>query len=210
MTGTTQRLRTGWSPPTRMRTPSSTIPPTNDINEALASGVGVTFHTVTVPEDSAHARVSLFDDFTDGSDDLDLYVFDPDGAFVGGSGSGTSAEQVDLRLPESGDYTVVVHGWETDGPDASYTLFSWSVPLTTGGSLEVNAAPVVATAGGSGTVDVTWSGLAPNTFYLGAVSHTGPEGLLALTLVNVDSASVDNSSAPRPVQPRPLRSLITR
>ncbi len=174
--------------------------PANDINEALTSGVGVSFHTVTIPDESAYARFSLFDDFTDGDDDLDLYVFDADGNFVGGSGSATSAEQVDLLLPASGAYSVVVHGWETDGPDAAYTLFSWAVPLATGGSLEVTSAPAAATAGGTGTVEVTWSGLVADTKHLGAVSHTGPDGLLALTLVAVDSSAAANTAASTPLR----------
>ena len=72
----------------------------------------------------------LFDDFTDGNDDLDLYVFGPLTAGfpnVGGSGSATSEEEVNLEGPTPGFYIVVVHGFETDGPDANYTLFSWLV-----------------------------------------------------------------------------------
>ena len=161
--------------------------PANDINVALGTGVGVTFETVTVPVDTAYARFSLFDEYTDGDDDLDLYVFDGNGAFVGGSGSGTSAEQVDVVLPAAGDYTVVVHGWQTDGPDSNYTLFSWMVPLATGGSLSIDAAPAAAVLGTTGTVDISWSGLDPATKYLGAVSHSNGVDLLDITLVNVDS-----------------------
>jgi subtilisin family serine protease len=161
--------------------------PANDINTALASGVGVTFHAVNVPADTAFARFSLFDAFTDGADDLDLYVFGPGGGFVGGSGSGTSEEQVDVVLPAAGVYTVVVHGWQTHGPDSNYTLFDWSVPLATGGSLSIDAAPTAATVGGTGTVDVSWSSLTAGKKYLGAVSHSGPAGLLGLTLVDVEA-----------------------
>lgn len=161
--------------------------PANDINTALQTGVGITVHEIDVPADTAHARFSLFDDFTDGNDDLDLYVFDPDGNFVGGSGSGTSAEQVDVPSPVAGGYFVVVHGWQTDGPDANYTLFDWSIPLATGGSLVIDGAPTTATLGGSGTVDVSWSGLTAGTKYLGAVSHSSDSGLLGLTLVRVDA-----------------------
>ncbi len=175
--------------------------PANDINEALTTGVGVTFHTIEVPEDSAYARFSLFDDATDGSDDLDLYVFGPDDGFIGGSGSGTSAEEVSVTLPEAGTYTIAVHGWETDGPDAAYTLFSWSVPLESGGSLVVDSAPNAAVQGDSGTVTVSWSALDAETRYLGAVSHNGPAGLQGLTVVAVDTASA-SAATPAPA-PRP-------
>ncbi len=184
--------------------------PANDINVALQTGVGVTSHTVTVPADSAFARLSLFDDATDGADDLDLYVFDGDGNFVGGSGSATSAEQVDLVLPPGDSYEVVVHGWETDGADANYTLFSWVVPLESGGTLEVTAAPSSAAAGDVGTVTVGWSGLVADTRYLGAVSHAGPQGFMGLTLINVDSAATSNSAAPAPGPLRAVRLLTSR
>ncbi len=176
--------------------------PSNDFNEAYTSGVGITFHEITVPDGTAYARFGLLDAYTDGDDDLDLYVFDPDGNFVGGSGSATSAEEVDLTLPAAGRYSVAVHGWETDGPDAAYTLFAWNVPLDTDGSLTVTAAPTSAVAGGTGTVEIAWSGLEPDTLYLGAVSHTGPDGSLGLTIVGVDSSATANSALPAPLLPQ--------
>lgn len=149
-------------------------------------GPGTTLHFVNVPAGSAYARFSLFDDFTDGADDLDLYVYYPSGAFAGGSGSGTSAEQVDVLLPPPGNYYVFVHGWGTDGPDANYTLFNWAVSLTPGGSLNIDSAPTAGTVGATGTINVSWSGLAAGK-YLGAVSHSTDDGLVGLTLVNVEN-----------------------
>ncbi len=104
--------------------------PANDINTALGTGVGITIHEVEVPDGTAYTRIRLFDDYTDGEDDLDMYVFDANFGFVAGSGSGTSEEEVNLVLPEGGTYFVIVHGWQTDGPDANYTLFDWSVSAT--------------------------------------------------------------------------------
>ena len=88
---------------------------------------GTTLHRITVPAGAVHARFSLFDDFTDGNDDLDLSVYRPNGSFAGGSGSGTSADQVDVADPVAGEWYVFVHGWQTDGPDPNDTLFSWAV-----------------------------------------------------------------------------------
>ena len=51
------------------------------------------------PCGQAHARFSLFDDYTDGNDDLDLYVYYPNGSFAGGSGSGTSANRWTSQTP---------------------------------------------------------------------------------------------------------------
>lgn len=174
-------------------TPGSVVDdPANDINTALATLVGVTFHGVVVPPGTAQARFSLFDDYTDGNDDLDLYVFGPGGGFVGGSGSGTSAEEVNAVFPAPGVYTVVVHGWQTDGPDANYTLFDWSVPGTPGVGtylLTIDSAPATAVLGSSGTVDVSWDVSSdPATTgrkYLGAISHSDG-GLIGLTVVEIE------------------------
>ena len=138
--------------------------PDNDFNTALGSCdfsafpfvcEGITWHAVPVPAGSAYARFSLFDAYTDGSDDLDLYVYNSGFGFVAGSGSGTSAEQVDVLFPSSPVYYVAVHGWETDGPDSSYTLFSWSFSATPGSTNLTVDAPSAATLGD--TADVTGS-----------------------------------------------------
>ena len=162
--------------------------PANNINTALATGVGVNFHEVDVPAGTLLARFSLFDAFVTGQPDLDLYVFDGAGNLVGISGSGTAEEQVDVPLPAPGVYTVVVHGFETDGPSTDYTLFDWEVPTDDGvGSLTIASAPTTATSGGSGTVTAAWAGLSAGQLYLGAVSHTSPNGLVGLTTVSISS-----------------------
>ena len=69
-------------------------------------------------------------------------------------------------------------------------MWSWAIPLASGGSLSVDSAPTSATSGDIGTIDVSWLGLTSGTigdWYLGAVSHTGDVGLMGLTLVNVDN-----------------------
>ena len=151
------------------------------------SGPGVTLHMINVPAGSAYARFSLFDAYTDGNDDLDLYVYYPDGSPAGSSGSGTSAEQVDVPNPPAGDYYVYVHGWGTDGPDANYTLFSWAVPAAPGSTNMTLAAPASATLGTTETITVDWSGLNAGTKYLGAVSHSDAGGVLDLTLIAIDT-----------------------
>ena len=162
--------------------------PANDINTALGTGVGITEHLVSVPTGSAFTRISLFDDYTDGDDDLDLYVWTyPGFSFVGSSGSGTSAEEVNILFPTSAAYYVVVHGWQTDGPDANYTLFDWSVSATPGGSLSIDSAPATAVIGDTGTIDLSWAGLDLDMKYLGAVSHSDASGVFSLTLINVST-----------------------
>jgi subtilisin family serine protease len=170
--------------------------PANDINAALGTCdfgsfpfvcTGITWHVVSVPAGTAYTRISLFDDYTDGADDLDLYVWDAGFSSVGSSGSGTSAEEVNILLPASPFYYVAVHGWQTDGPDANYTLFDWSVSATPGGSLVIDSAPASATLGSTEAIDLSWTGLAAGNKYLGAVSHSDAGGLFGLTLINVST-----------------------
>jgi hypothetical protein len=157
--------------------------PTNSINSALASGIGVTFHTITVPAGSRLFQVSLFDTETDGSDDLDVYVFRVGGGFVSSSAGATSEERVTIENPVPGDYIVVIHGYETDGPDANYTLFDWVLGNVAVGNLTVSG-PLPPT-GPSGTVAVSWSGLLPGLRYLGSVSYDDGTGEIGQTFISI-------------------------
>jgi subtilisin family serine protease len=149
-------------------------------------GEGVTSFDLVVPAGTTYLRVALFDDFTDGNDDLDLYVLGPTGALVGASGGPTSAEQVNLVNPAAGTYKVYVHGWQTDGPDANFTLFSWLIGTAAAGNMFVSA-PAAAVSGETGTVGLTFAGLAPGTRYLGSVAYGGISGLPAPTIVRIDT-----------------------
>lgn len=171
--------------------------PFNDINAAFGTCdfssfpfacTGITWHAVFSPAGTVLTRVSLFDEYTDGNDDLDLYVFSNcTGGQVGGSGSGTSEEEVNIVDPDCPVYLVAVHGWQTDGPDSNYTLFDWSVSATPGGNLSVDSAPGSAILGATEAVDISWSGAAAGTKHLGAVSHSDGGGMIDLTLVSVDT-----------------------
>ncbi|MCO5124414.1 MAG: S8 family serine peptidase [Rhizobacter sp.] len=55
----------------------------------VKDGPGTDLKLVDIPAGTTYARISLFDDYTSGDDDLDLYVYDSSGNLVGGSGSGT-------------------------------------------------------------------------------------------------------------------------
>ena len=161
--------------------------PANNINTALGTGVGVTFHLVSVPAGTDLTRFALFDADTDGNDDLDLYIFGPASLgfpFRGGSGSPTSAEQVDIASPQAGFYFAVVHGWQTDGPDANYTLSSWSPGADTG-NMTVTA-PAAAVLGFD-TIAVNWSSLLTGIKYLGSVSHSDAGGKLGQTVISINT-----------------------
>jgi hypothetical protein len=91
------------------------------------------------------------------------------------------------RLSFVSPTTVYVHGWSTPGGDSDYDMSSWVISGTPGGSLTLESAPTSATSGSTETVTVSWTGLAAETEYLGAVSHTGPSGLIGVTLVKVST-----------------------
>ncbi|MBN1237608.1 MAG: S8 family serine peptidase, partial [Gammaproteobacteria bacterium] len=153
---------------------------------------GVTVHMIDVPPDQLYARFALFDDSTDGADDLDLYLFhcpDNDCVQVAESGGFTSEEEINLILPEPGLYAVLVHGFETDpaggGAGSNYELFAWSVGLGDFvGNMSV-AAPSTVSDGDHYELDLAWSGLAPATHYLGALSHNTPSGIYSLSIVDI-------------------------
>jgi subtilisin family serine protease len=159
---------------------------TDDPGDSFSpGGPGTVSFDVVVPAGSTYARFALFDDFTDGNDDLDLYVF-RGGTLVGVSGGVTSAEEVNLVNPVAATYTVWVHGFDTDGPDANFTLFSWVLGTADAGNMTVSA-PASAVIATTGTIELTFSGLAPATKYLGSVAYSGISGLPNPTIVRVDT-----------------------
>lgn len=175
--------------------------PSNNINTALGTCnfagfpdptnfdcTGITWHVVEAPAGTEHLRVSLFDEFTDGADDLDLYVYTLGGTNVAASGSGTSAEQADVFNPTDPAYLVAVHGWATDetsgGPGTNYTLFSWAVGGSAGADFTVDA-PAAAVLGATEAITVSWTGLEAGNKYLGAVLYSG--GNPGYTLVNINT-----------------------
>jgi len=157
------------------------------------TGNGVTAHLIDVPADQAYLRFATFDELTDGNDDLDMYVYYcPDGVTcykLGESGEATSREQVDIFLPGAGVYAVFIHGFATDnvagGPGANYTLLSWAFGLNDNQGNMTATGPAFVTTGTTDSVTVNWSGLAPDTIYLGGISHNTPDGLASLTIINI-------------------------
>jgi hypothetical protein len=102
---------------------------------------------------------------------------------VGGSTSGTSAEEVVLSNPSAGTYTVVVQGWGVAGT-TPFKLNSWILDGSSAGNLSVTA-PASASIGVSGQISLGFSGLAAGTRYTGAVSYSGSNGMPNPTLLRV-------------------------
>ncbi len=161
---------------------------------SFRSDAGVALQLITVPADQAYARFALFDDFTDGADDLDLYLFycpNNECSQVAQSGSFTSEEEINLVMPVPGLYAVLIHGFETDqvagGPGANFELFAWSFGVNDNVGNMAVAAPQSVASGDQVTLDLDWGQLEPATRYLGAISHNTPAGLEALTIVTIDA-----------------------
>jgi Subtilase family/Fibronectin type-III domain/PA domain/Bacterial pre-peptidase C-terminal domain len=166
--------------------------PTNNFDTDNPDGnQGIQVHPFTVPEGTTLARVALFDEFTDGVDDIDLYLYKvgDQGALtlVGLSAGGTSAERIDLPAPAAGGYRLYVHGWQTDGTSAVYTLFRWLVPSTAAGNLTATSSTSTATVGGTAQITVSWNGLTAGTKYLGRVSYRDGAGEIGGTIVSVNA-----------------------
>ena len=146
-------------------------------------GVGLTEIAIDVT-DVALARWTMF---RDDDSDIDLYLVDPAGDIVAQSTNGGTDETIELVLPESGTYTMIVHGWQVPGGTLDFSLDQWLIPLTPNtGNLSITAAPTAAVNGTVADVTATWTGAGPGVS-LGAVSHTGPDGLLGLTVVTVEN-----------------------
>jgi hypothetical protein len=60
-------------------------------------------------------------------------------------------------------------------------------PTADDGSLVIDSAPGAAVLASTESIDISWSGLAPATKYLGAVSHNDGGGAFAFTFVSVST-----------------------
>ena len=141
---------------------------------------------VVIPAGTKYARFATFDADTSPASDLDMVVLGPNGAVVGSSGGGTSAEEVNLVDPVAGTYTVVIDGFAVPGATgANFTVFSWALGEGAAGNMTVTA-PATATTGGTGTIGLTFTGLVTGQRYLGAVLYGGSAGLPAQTIIRVD------------------------
>ena len=139
---------------------------------------------VAIPAGTTYARFSLFDADVSPGADIDLCVFNSAGGLAGTSGSGTSAEEVNLSNPAADTYTVVVQGWGVAGT-SPFKLHTWLLGVADAGNMAVSA-PASATTGATGTINLTFSGLTVGTKYLCSVAYGGAAGMPSPTIVRVD------------------------
>jgi subtilisin family serine protease len=153
-----------------------------------ADPTGTVAIPVVIPAGTTYQRYALFDADVAPGTDLDLYVYQGS-SLVGSSTSGTSAEEVNFSFatPTGGPIalTVYVHGWGVPAGTSPFALHDWSIPTTDVGNMAVSA-PASATLGASGTINLTFSGLAAGSKYLGSIVYGGASGMPAPTIVRVD------------------------
>ncbi|WP_156391147.1 MULTISPECIES: S8 family serine peptidase [unclassified Nocardioides] len=134
---------------------------------------------VTVTPNTSLAKFQV--DVQDNTADLDLEVLqatacDLDSAVASAGVSGTASgdEAVTLRNPEPGTYIAVVSGFSagTSGSPMAYDFDFWDVdPSATAGGLTVAPNPVPVRKNTSTSVNVSWSGLAAASKYLGFLTY---------------------------------------
>jgi hypothetical protein len=189
-TGSLSYASRGLIPSTKFTDTVADDPTDNFDTDHPADNQGITTHDILVPAGTSVLRVSMFDEETDGADDIDLYLYrvnaDSSLTFVGVSGSGTSAEQIQLASPAAATYRLFVHGWQTDGPDANYSVHAWALGTLDEGNMTATG-PAAATTGGTGTVNLSWTGLAAGQKYLGAIDHNEGATTHATTIVRIDN-----------------------
>jgi fibronectin type III domain protein/pre-peptidase len=140
--------------------------------------------SVAIPAGTTVARFQTFNGDLNAGSDVDLYVFRGN-TQVGSSAGGTSDERVTLVNPPADTYTVWLHGFAVAGGTSPFKLYQWLLGSADAGNMAVTA-PATATTGGTGTINLAFSGLTAGTKYLGSVAYSGSAGLPSPTIVRVD------------------------
>jgi|GEM_PF-281383 len=143
-------------------------------------------------------RVQLFNEFTAGDDDLDLYLYKcTDGqncavpVLEATSGGDTSNEVIDIYNPAAGYWIVDVHAFSTGSPlGTEFRLHTWTLGSDNDvGNLQLENTPAAVSFGDSADLELSWSSLTPD-LYLGGISHSDDIGIPAetrLTIIPLDA-----------------------
>ncbi|HEX8628618.1 MAG TPA: S8 family serine peptidase [Catenuloplanes sp.] len=115
--GTLGVRTTGW---TAMAANPGTVPDGGVGEPFDPAGPGVKAHRFTVPASTGALAFGLFSN--EGGNELDLYLY-KDGRGVAYSNYWGNYEEIELPLPEPGEYTLYVHAYQTaNGQRADYDL----------------------------------------------------------------------------------------
>ncbi|MFT2708235.1 S8 family serine peptidase [Clavibacter zhangzhiyongii] len=156
-------------------------------------------YETTVPAGQLATRIDL--DSADDKADLDLSVFRLEGGKPVeefSSATESADESVTIETPKAGDYVVVVSVFSIPAgqttQDFTVTQFDLS-ESTDEGAFTVSPNPLDAVQSRPVTYTASWSGLAPETAYLGRVAYAGTD---ASTYVRIESGAI-----PAPVATAP-------
>ena len=156
--------------------------PGNSFAPAIPPGAGTVLLRPVVAAGTTYVRFATYD--TGNGDDLDLYLFDPQGRQVALSGNEGSGEQISLHNPAAGTYYLFVHGYQMAEADTPVTVYDWKLGTADAGNLTVTA-PATAKTGGQGTIKVDVATLEAGK-WLGSVAYGGASDLPNPTIVQVD------------------------
>ncbi len=159
-----------------------------DDPESNLTDPAVQKHVMQVPAGTSYARWATFAaDSSAATDDIDLYVYreTTDGLVeVGSSATGSSDETVSKSAPVAGTYRVYVHNWDSDAATNEITLSTWLLDGAAKGNAQVSApSPVVIAT--PYDVELTWSGLAGGTRFLGRVVYNDGAADIGSTVVGI-------------------------
>ena len=165
----------------------------NTVNDAVAVS-DYNLECVTVTPDTSLAKFAV--DAADNTADLDMFVYASDScdirdafAIAGQSATASGDESVTLRDPDPGTYIVEIDGFSAgeDGAPMQYAFDFWDInPTATAGNLTVTPDPVPVVQNQQTSVTVGWSGLDPNSHYLGYLSYADS---VDITLLDVRSGA---------------------
>jgi hypothetical protein len=157
--------------------------PGNSFAPAIPPGAGTVLLRPVVAPGTTYLRFATYD--TGNGDDLDLYLFNPQGQQIALSGNEGSSEQISVHNPVAGTYYLFVHGYEIGKPDTPVTVYDWKLGTADAGNLAVTA-PATATTGQTGTVTVRPSSGLTTGKWLGSVAYGGTSDMPNPTIVQVD------------------------
>jgi hypothetical protein len=141
---------------------------------------------VPIPAGMTYVRFALFDtDVLPAHSDLDMEVY-LNSNLVGSSGGFTANEEVNLVNPEPGTYTIRIYAYSNSGSSVDLRGYGWFLDASDAGNLVVHA-PQAATAGQTGTISFSTTGLLPGTRYLGAITYGDLPGSPTPTIIRVDN-----------------------
>ncbi|MGP3533372.1 S8 family serine peptidase [Microbacterium sp. RD1] len=189
----------GLSPMALLADPANPVEGHSGDENSGADAEGYVSWIVDVPEGTTLSRFSL-DSSDDETSDLDLFVYrvvSPDDLQyyeMWQSASGSADEQVTLTDPTPGTYVVEVNVFAFAEP-FTWDLWSGNVAADGEGALTATPNPIPVEQGVATAYTLSWSGLQPQTRYLGLARY-GESAVR--TVVTVDSGQAAPTSTVAP------------